>query len=89
MFDAEHFDGFKDNKKYALSCLKAACMKNGAKWIILCDTNGGLLQMKYQIITELLNLFLENLGIHAHNDTENAVSGNYPAILAELDRYKA
>ena len=43
MFDAEHFfDGYKANPKYALACIKAA-YDNGAKWIVLCDTNGGTL----------------------------------------------
>ena len=43
MFDAEHFfDGFKNNKDYAISCIKSA-YDNGARWIILCDTNGGTL----------------------------------------------
>ena len=43
MFDAEHFfDGFKNNKEYALSCIKSA-YDNGARWIVLCDTNGGTL----------------------------------------------
>ena len=44
MFDAEHFfDGYKSNPKYALSCIKAA-YDQGARWIVLCDTNGGTLQ---------------------------------------------
>ncbi len=43
MFDAEHFfDGFKDNKEYAISCIKSA-YENGARWVVLCDTNGGTL----------------------------------------------
>jgi len=84
MFDAEHFfDGFKNNKKYALSCLKAA-YENGAKWIILCDTNGGTLPNEVsEIISEVVKFIPgENLGIHAHNDTENAVSNSLSAILA-------
>ena len=43
MFDAEHFfDGFKHNKKYSLDSIERA-FKSGAKWIVLCDTNGGTL----------------------------------------------
>ena len=43
MFDAEHFfDGYKSNPKYALSCIKTA-FDQGARWIVLCDTNGGTL----------------------------------------------
>ena len=40
LFDAEHFfDGYKANPDYALSCLRAA-YEAGAKWLVLCDTNG-------------------------------------------------
>src|SRR5215470_5033819 len=43
MFDAEHFfDGYKANPDYALACLSAA-EKAGARWLVLCDTNGGTL----------------------------------------------
>ena len=43
MFDAEHFfDGYKNNPDYALSCIKTA-FNEGARWIVLCDTNGGTL----------------------------------------------
>ena len=43
MFDAEHFfDGYKKNSEYALSCVKTA-YDEGARWIVLCDTNGGTL----------------------------------------------
>ena len=76
MFDAEHFfDGYKSNPEYAISCLKAA-FDNGARWIVLCDTNGGTLPHE---ITEIVSKVSKqipgkNLGIHAHNDTENAVA---------------
>ena len=76
MFDAEHFfDGYKSNSEYAISCLKAA-YDNGARWIILCDTNGGTLPHEVtKIVSEVINQIPgENLGIHAHNDTENAVA---------------
>ena len=43
MFDAEHFfDGYKANAAFALECLQAA-IDNGARWVVLCDTNGGTL----------------------------------------------
>ena len=52
MFDAEHFfDGFKNNKEYALSCIKSA-YDNGARWIVLCDTNGGTLPNE---VSEIVN----------------------------------
>lgn len=43
LFDAEHFfDGYKANPEYALTCCRAA-LEAGARWIVLCDTNGGCL----------------------------------------------
>ena len=84
MFDAEHFfDGYKNNKDYALSCIKAA-FENGARWIVLCDTNGGTLPNEvFDIVSEVAKIIPgKNLGIHAHNDTENAVSNSLSAVLA-------
>jgi len=84
MFDAEHFfDGYKSNSEYALSCLKAA-YENGARWIILCDTNGGTLPHEIsKIVTEVTkHIPGKNLGIHAHNDTENAVANSLAAVQA-------
>ncbi len=84
MFDAEHFfDGFKNNKEYALSCIKSA-YDNGARWIVLCDTNGGTLPNE---VSEIVNEVAKsvpgkNLGIHAHNDTGNAVSNSLAAVLS-------
>ena len=43
MFDAEHFfDGYKANPAYAMECIGAA-YDAGARWVVLCDTNGGTL----------------------------------------------
>src|SRR5688572_20450961 len=43
MFDSEHFfDGYKANPAYALECALAA-YDAGARWVVLCDTNGGTL----------------------------------------------
>ena len=84
MFDAEHFfDGYKANPKYAILCLKAA-FNQGARWIILCDTNGGTLPHEInKIVTEVSKIIPgENLGIHAHNDTGNAVANSLAAVLA-------
>ncbi|MDA7564143.1 citramalate synthase [Pelagibacteraceae bacterium] len=84
MFDAEHFfDGYKNNKDYALSCIKSA-YDNGARWIVLCDTNGGTLPNEIgEIVSEVSNIIPnDHLGIHAHNDTGNAVANSLSAVLA-------
>jgi len=84
IFDAEHFfDGYKNNPTYALDCLKHA-YNEGAKWIVLCDTNGGTLPHEVGEIISKVSKSIpgKNLGIHAHNDTENAVSNSLTAILA-------
>ena len=84
MFDAEHFfDGYKSNPDYALKCLKAA-FDQEAKWIVLCDTNGGTLPHEVaKIVSEVTkHIPGENLGIHAHNDTENAVANSLAAVQA-------
>ena len=84
MFDAEHFfDGYKSNPEYAISCLKAA-YDNGARWIVLCDTNGGTLPHEISKIVEEVTKHIpgNNLGIHAHNDTENAVANSLVAVQA-------
>tara|TARA_B100001167_G_C16753335_1_gene297385 strand:- start:230 stop:1414 length:1185 start_codon:yes stop_codon:yes gene_type:complete len=84
MFDAEHFfDGYKSNPKYAISCLKAA-FDQGARWIVLCDTNGGTLPHEVSNIIKEVTKHIpgRNLGIHAHNDTENAVANSLVAVQA-------
>jgi 2-isopropylmalate synthase len=84
MFDAEHFfDGYKSNPEYALNCLKAA-YDQGARWIVLCDTNGGTLPHEVSKIVSEITKHIpgENLGIHAHNDTENAVANSLAAVQA-------
>ena len=84
MFDAEHFfDGYKANPKYALQCIKAAYDK-GARWIILCDTNGGTLPHEVSKIVKVVSEHIpgNNLGIHAHNDTGNAVANSIAAVLS-------
>jgi 2-isopropylmalate synthase len=84
LFDAEHFfDGYKANPAYALDCAKAA-LQAGARWIVLCDTNGGTLPHEVaRIVGEVAqHIPGERLGIHAHNDTENAVANSLAAIEA-------
>ena len=82
LFDAEHFfDGYKANSNYALDCLKHA-YDSGARWIVLCDTNGGTLPNEVREIVEQVTKVIpgKNLGIHAHNDTENAVANSLAAV---------
>lgn len=85
LFDAEHFfDGFKANPDYALRCLHAA-LDAGARWIVLCDTNGGTLPAEVSEITSKVfasGIPGERLGIHTHNDTGNAVASTLAAIDA-------
>lgn len=84
MFDAEHFfDAYKANPEYAMSCLTAA-YEAGARWMVLCDTNGGTLPHEvYDIVTEVTKVIPgDRLGIHAHNDTENAVANSLAAVKA-------
>ncbi len=82
LFDAEHFfDGYKANPEYALACIRAA-HEAGARWLVLCDTNGGTLpEDVYEIVSEVkLELPGAALGIHAHNDTEQAVAVSLAAL---------
>ncbi len=85
LFDAEHFfDGYKANPNYAIRCLQAA-MDAGARWIVLCDTNGGALPSQVKsIVTDVIATGIpgDRLGIHTHNDTENAVANSFAAVEA-------
>jgi 2-isopropylmalate synthase len=85
LFDAEHFfDGYKSNAPYALECVLEA-FEAGARWVVLCDTNGGTLPAEIHAITRAVieaGIPGARLGIHTHNDTENAVAGSLAAIDA-------
>ena len=84
VFDAEHFfDGYKANSEYSVRCLKAA-LDAGARWIVLCDTNGGTLPHEVEeIVTEVAKTIPgEKLGIHCHDDTGNAVANSLAAVRA-------
>ena len=85
LFDAEHFfDGYKANPDYAIACLRAA-FDAGARWIVLCDTNGGVLPAEVgQIVGDVIAVGIPGgrLGIHCHNDTENAVANSLAAVDA-------
>lgn len=85
LFDAEHFfDGYKSNPAYALEAVHAA-YDAGARWIVLCDTNGGTLPHEVSaIVSAVIDSGIPggHLGIHTHNDTENAVANSLAAVLA-------
>ncbi|NEO88548.1 MAG: citramalate synthase [Spirulina sp. SIO3F2] len=91
IYDAEHwFDGYKENPDYALQTLKAA-WDAGAKWLVLCDTNGGTLPHEVsQTIAAIYAAYPElrtdpeapQLGIHTHNDGELAVANAIAAVQA-------
>ncbi len=84
LFDAEHFfDGYKENPEFAMRCLRAA-EAAGARWIVLCDTNGGTLPHE---ISDIVGQVCEHipghkLGIHCHDDTGNAVANSLAAVHA-------
>ncbi len=85
MYDAEHFfDGYKENPQFAFDCLKAA-LDAGARWAVLCDTNGGTMPWEVErIVGEVVGKLGDGskLGVHTHNDTENAVANTLAAVKA-------
>jgi 2-isopropylmalate synthase len=84
ILDCEHFfDGYKANGDYALSCAKTA-LASGARFVVLCDTNGGTLPHEIEnIVAEVVkHVPGSHLGIHAHDDTGNAVANSLAAIRA-------
>ena len=85
MYDAEHFfDGYKENPQFAFDCLKAA-LDAGARWAVLCDTNGGTMPYEVErIVGEVVAKLGDGsrLGVHTHNDTENAVANTLAAVKA-------
>lgn len=94
IYDAEHFfDGYKNNRDYALQTISAAC-EGGAGFIVLCDTNGGTLPHEIESIICDAQKHLEEkgckspeggavkLGIHTHNDSGMAVANSITAVRA-------
>ncbi|MBZ6076486.1 citramalate synthase [Microvirga puerhi] len=82
--DCEHFfDGYKANPTYALACAKTA-YESGARWVVLCDTNGGTLPHEISaIVREVVKVVPGgNLGIHAHDDCGCAVANSLAAVEA-------
>src|SRR6266852_5952550 len=84
LLDCEHFfDGYKANPQFAIECAKAA-YDEGARWVVLCDTNGGTLPHEVEkIVGEVVKTIPgDHVGIHAHNDTEQAVANSLAAVRA-------
>src|SRR5258706_855933 len=84
LLDCEHFfDGYKANPQFALACAKAA-YDEGARWVVLCDTNGGTLPHEVEAIVCAVCRIIpgDHVGIHAHNDTEQAVANSLAAVRA-------
>jgi len=84
LLDCEHFfDGYKANLPYALACARAA-YDAGARWVVLCDTNGGTLPHEVEkIVGEVCRQIPgDRVGIHAQNDTEQAVANSFAAVRA-------
>ncbi len=85
LFDCEHFfDGYRSDPEYALKAAKAA-FDAGARWVVLCDTNGGALPAQVHMATRAAieaGIPGDHLGIHTHNDTEHAVANTLAAVDA-------
>ncbi|MDB5597435.1 MAG: 2-isopropylmalate synthase/homocitrate synthase family protein [Hyphomicrobiales bacterium] len=84
ILDCEHFfDGYKANPAYALRCAQTA-YESGARWIVLCDTNGGTLPDEIEAIVTAVARVIpgSHLGIHAHDDTGNGVANSFAAVRA-------
>ncbi|MBD8892797.1 citramalate synthase [Roseibium litorale] len=84
MIDCEHFfDGFKANPDYALACARTA-YEAGARWVVLCDTNGGTLPDEIKAIVAKVTGVVpgDHLGIHTHDDTGHAVANALAAVDA-------
>ncbi|AUX75752.1 MULTISPECIES: citramalate synthase [Sinorhizobium] len=83
MVDCEHFfDGYKANPAYAIACARTA-LEAGARWVVLCDTNGGTQPPEIrEIVSAVIAAGVPgaNLGIHAHNDTGQAVANSLAAV---------
>ncbi|MGI9402449.1 MAG: citramalate synthase [Rhizobiaceae bacterium] len=85
LVDCEHFfDGYKANPEYALACAHAA-FDAGVRWVVLCDTNGGTQPEEVSRIVEAViksGIPGDRLGIHAHDDTGQAVANSLAAVEA-------
>lgn len=80
-YDAEHFfDGYVNNKDYALETLSSA-VTAGCDALILCDTNGGMITNELSAIVRAVSIeFNLPIGIHTHNDSDMAVANSIAAV---------
>jgi 2-isopropylmalate synthase len=86
IYDAEHFfDGYADDREYALACLRAAAQA-GAETVTCCDTNGGTLPDGIAAAMELVVRELGGtgvgIGIHCHDDAGCGVANTLAAVAA-------
>jgi 2-isopropylmalate synthase len=97
VYDAEHFfDGYKADRDYALSTLRAA-REAGSRTLVLCDTNGGTLTEELLAIVGDVRASLDGdsgapavtWGIHTHNDAELAVANTMAAVHAGIRHVQA
>ena len=81
IFDAEHFfDGFLANQEFALATLQAAA-DAGADWLVLCETNGGMLPWQvHEIVSAVAERISTPLAVHCHNDSGCAVANSLAAV---------
>ena len=84
MLDAEHFfDGYRANPDYALKVARTA-YEAGARWVVLCDTNGGTLPAEVAAAVRAVSEVMpsSHVGIHPHDDTGHAVANALAAVDA-------
>jgi 2-isopropylmalate synthase len=84
LIDCEHFfDGYKADPDYGLDCVKTA-LEAGARWVVLCDTNGGTMPEEVSDIVRAVCAVVpgSRIGIHAHDDTGQAVANSLAAVRA-------
>ena len=89
-FDAEHyFDGYREDPAYALASLRAA-ERGGATTVALCDTNGGTMPWEIEAAVRAARETVScAIGIHAHNDTDEAVANTLVGVRAGATQIQA
>jgi len=89
IYDAEHFfDGYKEDKEYALRTLEKAA-ESGAKTVVLCDTRGNSLPLEvFEVTRNVKDRIKESIGIHAHNDKGLALANSLFATMAGANHFQ-